>query len=411
MDTMRLPLSAALAATILAACGGGDPTNTGGGGTGTTTGGGAGGAVPEHPALPQVISIGGPVLAHPKVQPIVYASDPQTGEIEAFLAELASTSYWGQATAEYGVGALTVLPTLKIADPAPASLSDGDLQTALEDNTGGVNPAWGTPDASVIYLFVLPKGTVVDAGGPCCTEFDGYHDEVTLGSTTVAYASVCSCPGFDGKGVDEIQQITVAMSHELIEAATDPFVQSNPAYYQTDDDNPAWTLATGGEVADMCELDDGSFVIPQGSKYMVQKSWSNAAAAAGAWPCVPATSAGPYFAATPVLSDEISISGWSGSHRGGIVPSGQSRTFDVKLWAAGPLAGPIEVKAVDLADFFGGKPHLDLSFDKPSGQSGDTLHLTVKVNGVDSTLGADVFVVEAKVGSDVTLSLGAINTH
>jgi hypothetical protein len=408
---MRFPFAAALATTILVACGGGDPTNAGGGGAGTTATGTGGAVVPAHPALPQVVNVGGPVLAQPKVQPIVYASDPHAAEIEAFLAELGKTSYWSDTTSEYGVGPLTVLPTLKRPEAAPASLADGDLQTALDDNTGGVDPAWGAPDASVIYLFIMPAGTVVDAGGACCTDYDGYHDETTLGSTAVSYAVVCSCHGFDGPGVDDIQQITVATSHELIEAATDPFVQSNPAFYQTDDANPAWTLSTGGEVADMCELDDASFTIPAGSHYMVQKSWSNAAARAGRWPCLPATTSAPYFAATPVLKDEITVSGWSGNLMGGVVPNGQSRVFDVALWAEGPLAGPIEVNAVDISQYLGGKAHLELTLDKPSGKSGDTLHLTVKVNGVDTTLGADVFMLEAKVGADTTLAMGAINTH
>lgn len=410
MAPMRFLLTSALAVSLLAACGGGDSTQVGGGGSGTTTTT-TGAGVPDHPALPQVVNVGGPVLAHPKVQLITYAGDPHAAELDKFLAELASTSYWGDTTAEYGVGALTVLPTLKRAEAPPASLGDGDLQTALDDNTGGVNPAWGAPDASVIYLFVLPPGTVVNAGGACCQDYDGYHDETTLGSTTVPYAVVCSCPGFDGAGVSDLQQITVAMSHELIEAATDPFVRSNPAFYQTDDQNPAWTLATGGEAADMCELDDGSFVVPKGSHYMVQKSWSNIAAREGRWPCLPATSASPYFAAAPVLTEQITVSGWPGKLQGGVVPNGQSRVFDVKLWAEGPLEGPIEVSAFDISEYFGGKSHLSLSLDKPSGQSGDTLHLTVTLNGVDTSVGADVFLIEAKVGADSTLSMGAINTH
>ena len=41
------------------------------------------------------------------------------------------------------------------------------------------------------------------------------------------------------------------MSHELVEAATDPFPASDPAFYGADQANLVWTLTTGGEVADM----------------------------------------------------------------------------------------------------------------------------------------------------------------
>ncbi|MFT3764420.1 MAG: hypothetical protein QM820_02715 [Minicystis sp.] len=410
-----------LCAFSLPACGGGGVTGTGGGSSSATgTGGGdpgTGGAgtgggfmTAEHTALPKVITFGGPVLKTPKVQAIVYASDPKADDIDAFLAELAATSYWGEATAEYGVGALQILPTIKRPESPPAKLTDTQLSQDLAAQTSGASPAWGAADPSTIYLFVLPQGTVIDAGGECCTDYDGYHDEATVGAIKVPYGIVCSCPGLDGPGVNDVQQVTVAMSHELVEAATDPLPFSDPAYAQTDDPNVIWTLITGGETADMCEFDADSFVIPKGSKYMVQKSWSNAAAAAGKEPCIPATEGAPFFGVSPVLPDQLSITGVPFLTSGVKIPVGQSKTIDLQLFSNAPTQGPWKVTAYDLNAFFGGSPNLELTLDKATGQNGDVLALTIKVLSLNTDYGVDAFILESDLGGESSLSVAAVGT-
>ena len=77
-----------------------------------------------HPALPQVVDRGGPVLAKPRVQPIAYAGDDGLAYVEGFLTDLGKTSYWSDVTSEYGVGPLTILPTITIGTPPPATLDD-----------------------------------------------------------------------------------------------------------------------------------------------------------------------------------------------------------------------------------------------------------------------------------------------
>ena len=49
------------------------------------------------------------------------------------------------------------------------------------------------------------------------------------------------------KELDRLKSNFLAtVSHELQEAATDPFPNSNPAYVQTDNNDLVWTFATGG---------------------------------------------------------------------------------------------------------------------------------------------------------------------
>jgi hypothetical protein len=105
--------------------------------------------------LPQVAALGGPVLFSPKVQPIVYASDTAASDIDAFLKELTDTSYWSDTTAEYGVGKLTVLPTITLATTAPAVTTDAALRRVGHQHLRG-QPGMGPADPNVIYLFVVP---------------------------------------------------------------------------------------------------------------------------------------------------------------------------------------------------------------------------------------------------------------
>jgi hypothetical protein len=354
-----------------------------------------------HPDLPQIGTLGGPVLVTPKVRPIIYANDASSTDIQAFLQELARTSYWTTATGEYGVGKLTVLPPIMIPSAAPAKTTDGELQSQLLANTSGNAPAWGVADPNVVYLYVVPPSATVDVGNAtCCADFGGYHSETTTaGGVSVPYAVGCSCPGFFGTTVSPLDERTTAISHELVEAATDPFPVSNPAYEIEDRADIVWTVINGGgEVGDMCAFNDDAYVIPAGSTYMVQRTWSNAAAKKMQNPCVPSTT-GLYFNSFPAL-DPIMFTSDRYATRGLQIPLGQSRTIDVNLYSNAPTKGPWTVTAVDYdAWFFGRKANLKLSLDKNTGRNGDTLHLTVTPMSADSNLQGEVFILYSSYGT------------
>lgn len=412
------PVGLLAAAAAIAACssssGGTQASSAGGGGgmqgsttaTGTGGNGGAGtGGGPfmtaAHPAQPQVVDLGGPTLAMPKVQPIAYASDTGLSDIEAMLQELTKTSYWSDTTSEYGVGPLTVLPTITLTTTPPAMTDDATLQSMIAANTTGAAPAWGPADPSTIYLFVMPQGSIVDSQGLCCQDFDGYHDEATSGSTEVAYAVSCACPGFDGPSISLANQRAVNISHELVEAATDPFPNDNSAYGQEDDDNLVWTLVSGGEVADMCEFNDDTYVLPQGGTYTVQRSWSNARAKKNENPCVPRDPTEVYFNSMPALDTVPWAPPGNGTFmtKGVQIPVGQSKTIDVNLFSTAPMPGPWKVSVYDY-DYLttGGAAKLGLSLDKSTGQNGDTLHLTITVKSADAMINGEAFVIYSDYG-------------
>jgi hypothetical protein len=423
-------------ASMLAACYADDLATTAGsgaaggtGGTATTTtsptgtggAGGGGGAAPFTPAAhdppPQVVNPGqGPVLTAPRIQIISWASDPFAPEMDKFLAELGATPTWSEQTIEYGVGSLTVLPSIQLTDPPPAQLDDetGDVTPLMADlaaHLSGPHPAWGAADPSTMYLYVLPLGTDVASYGKCCTDFLGYHYEAPVGAGSVPYGIACHCAPVMDDPLTPLQWVTTTVIHEMVEMATDPFFATRPAFQQTDDDHILWTQLTGGEVSDMCEYNRDSNYTPAGAAYMIQRSWSNAAARAGKNPCVPATGSSPYFNSEPVLADVVTLDSYGAKvkTKGVSIPVGGSKTIDVRLWSEAPTAGPWTVTAYDLDDYLGsGKPHLDLTLDRTSGENGDVLHLTIKVLSEDKTFGGEGFVLVSYLNGQENASLGAV---
>lgn len=394
-------------------CGGGGDTTSGPGGAGGS-GGGSGGSgagtftVAPHPPVPQVVSWGGPVLKDPKVKLIRYADDPLAADEDTFLTQLAASQYWTQIASEYGVGAITVLPSIDRATNAPAALDETTLLDELDANVSGANPPWGAPDKDTIYTFVIDKDTAYDGDGACCMDYDGYHYEVTVGGVLVPFAIVCQCPGFDGPNVPDVDQLTIVMSHELVEAASDPYPGTDPAFASTDDDHAAWTVFNGGENADMCLFEAQSYLNVPGIDHMVQRSWSNVEALADKDPCLPAIQS-PYFNSTPVLDDTITIDYYGPWVTKGVkIPVGQQKAVEVKLWSAVPTSGPWTVTAYDDSAFFGGNPLLEFTWDKTTGQNGDTLMLTIKVLSKDTFINGEMFYIESELDGTIHVWAGVV---
>lgn len=358
---------------------------------------------------PQVVTAGGPVLVTPKAVAITYDADPLQSSIDAFVAAVGSSSYWSQTTSEYGVGPLTGRPPIHLSDAPPATITDAAVAQLLKSNIGGANPPWGAPDPNTNYVFVFPVGTAVNLQGDLCCgpSYDAYHGEVFAGGTSVSYSVVCECPGYDGPNVTLLQSTTAAISHELVESATDPFVDTAPAYGQTDDPHAAWTVATGGETADMCQYLVDWGATPADLGFTVQRSWSNAAAAAGQDPCVPAPANGAYFVSVPSLTDAVTLDyyGSPWSTQGVQIPVGSSKAVEVDLFSTDPATAAWTVEAFDV-----GATGTDLSFswDKTSGKSGDKLVLTITVHAADPSLKGEPFSILSTLNGRSSIWYGVV---
>jgi hypothetical protein len=342
-----------------------------------------------HPAMPRVVSSGGHVIVKPNVVAVTFNGDPYQPTIDEFAGSFPGTDFWTANVAEYGVGRLTARNPIHLTTRAPLLIDDSGIQSWLRSRVDGTHAEWGTPDESTIYTVFYPTGTVVTLQGYLsCITYGGYHSEVLVGAKKVAYAVIPRCPSF--LGLHGFDVVTVAASHELIEAATDPHPYTAPAYAFPDDDHAVWGYYTGGETGDMCTFNDGVFYDPPGLDFKVQRSWSNAAAAGGHDPCVPALPGRVYFNSAPVMPDVIKSRGIS--TKGVRIPVGGSRTIELDLYSDGPT-DPWLVSAVDLSVLEGGKQLLQFEFDKTRGANGDKLHMTVTAVGIDPRYDGEGFAV------------------
>jgi hypothetical protein len=263
---------------------------------------------------------------------------------------------------------------------------------------------WPVADDNTIYLIHYPASTTITltSGGMAaqsCSTFGGYHNSVALTSgQNVTYAVIPTCGDLDGlNGIDEL---TGAASHEIVEAATDPTpeVQGSQAYAQVDNAHLIWELALGGgEVGDMCAQFPGSFTKFSDLPYTVQRIWSDKSAATYHDPCVPELPGEVYFNAAPVLPDMISIP-TVGTVSGVQIPVGASKTVELDLFSEADTNGPWNVNVIDLDSYMNEPAALGFSLDSTSGQNGQKLHLTIDALSAGQ-YGVGVFIVISYTGT------------
>ena len=383
-----------------------------------------------HPPLPTLTNAaGGPVLASPKIVYVFYPKYTLEPQLQAFAKAVAASSYWGATTSEYGVGPLAYSGTIDLTDTPPTTIGQTDIQSWVASELG--SGAFGTPDPQTIYTIVYPATTTVTQPNPVspalgtvdsCKAFLGYHDNTSValsdaGATDFAYAVIPTCGAIDS--------LTETLSHEWIEAATDPLLTSsgtftlnggsNAAFYAPDGDHLIWSLLGGGEAGDLCEPEypQESFT-PVDIGHSVQRTWSNASASASHDPCVPAPTA-PFFDSAPVLDETVTFtSGFTGTvtSKGVTIPVGQSKTIEVDLFSDGDTGGPWTVQALDVLSTYYGSyglaQTLDFAWDQTSGQNGDKLALTITVSKASPIGGAHAFMIVSKLNGRVAVWPGLV---
>jgi hypothetical protein len=354
--------------------------------------------------MPQVTDVGGPVLKAPVFQSITFSGYDQTANVDAFVASLATTAYWSGAVAEYGVGTPTIQTPAHLPAAAPASIDDSEVRTWLAQQIADGNVM--APVAGAVYVVFYPSSTTVTLqGGTSCKAFGGYHSSVAASGVPVAYAVVPECTE---QGLTTLETITAAASHELAEASTDPYPGTGaPAYLQVDANHFYWeAIVGGGEIGDLCAQWPNSYFAPPDLASIVQRVWSNASAKVGRDPCQPELPKEIYFNSAPLMSDSVQIL-FEGTHFGtqgiAIVP-GSSKTVPVQLYSEGPI-GPWNVQAQNVPQ---NASYLSFSWNKTTGQNGDTLQLTITANAADPTFGGEAFVLVSSIGQTANYWLGYV---
>jgi hypothetical protein len=337
-----------------------------------------------HPSLPQILEIGGatPIMPSVTVVPVFFPGDPLHDQILDFLAKYAAGPEWHEMIGEYGVGALTIAAPVELGAAPPALVHDApDIRTL-------VSTSW-SPDPITVHVLFYPASTSIEMGGAAsCAVFGGYHSAVG----GVIYAVIPRCAPYIA-WERTIDALTATVSHELVEAATDPV---RTGYAAIDPSDAAWgAFDEGLELGDMCQRMNASTYLPADLGYAIQRTWSNAQAAAFQDPCVPPLpSAAPYFGAAP---DMTTLS----------IPLGQSRTIAIDLFSLAPTTGPWVVSIQgDPVE----KQTLGFSLDRATGVNGDRLMLTITAISPPSA-GVAAFGVFSTIGQHESLFVGSVTVN
>jgi hypothetical protein len=332
---------------------------------------------------------------------ITFPGDSNATSLQTFGATVTNNAWWNTIRAGYcepgtstcisdgpaGTSvALKTAPAASYTDSAQGGASS--LQTYIAGLIAGGEIA--QPDAQTILTFYFPASTTVTLDGAAsCQVFGGYHNSMTVGGVQFAYAVVDECaPPSSGPKLTLLQETTFASSHEIVEAATDPFQSMNTQtgglvlgfYLNLNDPNDLsfipWNNIGGGEAADMCvdfiglgqdEATEGGFT--------VQRIWNNAAAATGGDPCVPASTA-IYFNAAPEQ--------WLQT-----VPIGSSATFNAIAFSSAAMAdwfvfgGDLNATQTDA------NPYLTITVNGgkiATVKNGDTITVSVTLNQDPGTI-------------------------
>jgi hypothetical protein len=371
-----------------------------------------------HPAAPQVVT-GGFVDAQPKIVTVSFANDPLETDLDTFATAIGKTTYWGDRTKEYGIAAVMPVGRIHDATTWPATLDDAQIQSWLLSRIDGADAGWPAADKNTIYALYFPPGVSItnqaqslppSCGTATMPSWHGYHENVMLsGGQLVPYAVISRCDSIpEDPMATGIQYVSAVASHEVIEAITDPFVIAGQyGYFGTDPDHIAFELATGAELGDMCTLIGNAFYTPPDFPYLVQRTWSNAAAAAGHDPCPPEPPGEAYFNSAPVLADTISVPSIYGTGyvttKGVKIPVGQKKAVEIDLFSEAPTSGPWSVRAVETD----GTSSLSFAFDKTKGQNGDKLNLTITVIA-NAGGGAESFALLSTLGTQRNLWAGFV---
>jgi hypothetical protein len=339
-------------------------------------------AVASFPAPPPtVVNSGGPVLDFPRWVPIFFQDTPDQPDYEDMLGSIGCTDYWRAIASDYGIGDGVSGPSTVVAEDAPTDTDEIGIAKWLAKlvKTGGVEAA----TKNTVYVIFYPSSTKITLGNDrSCFGFGGFHSEAGLADgTTVSFAVIPRCGG--------LERTTATVSHELIEAATDPFPYSDPAFQLPGPDDIAWAYAGGGEVSDLCTLREDSDGVIGDYPYVVQRSFSNRASFEGHDPCVPASN--PYFYGAPHFSDQIDTDlGEVG--RGVRVAPGTTRTIPVTLGADQSIGSfKVDVltgRAINVED--GSSTFaLDAEFGVPGQQ------INLSITSPSNAVGTEVFAIQS----------------
>ena len=231
---------------------------------------------------------GGAVIANVKVVVVLWGTGRYTAQVSrttppnvsTFFAAVTASPYvdwlreYNPKGAKIGRGSVATRVVIN-----PAAANDG----SVIDDIVNIRPELSqqirarhlpAPDANTVYALFFPAGHVVTQGGhDSNTGFSAYHNTVRYrGAVNLRYAVLpATAAGRKCGAMTGFGNISVAASHELAEAITDPDVGLATRLAPP----LGWYDPMNGEIADISAGIAANLVGPDGRTYTVQKLWSN----------------------------------------------------------------------------------------------------------------------------------------
>ncbi len=321
---------------------------------------GDGGYPAPHLPFTTIPDNSGPTLANPAMVTITFAdyTDPTAAnrsDLESWANWVVTSPWMAAVGADYNIGFGTNT-NVELPTNSPATALDANVRALVKGLIlDGGAPA---PTANSVYFVYYPSTTQIgnQNEGQACIDYLGYHDEFSMTingtRTNIPYALIPDCGAEPAISPSQNTEDTAA--HELLEAATDPLPNTNPAWVIEDYNNP-WS-GIGGEVGDLCLFQSYRY-----DPYELQSIWSNSAALAGGDPCQP-TPNEPWFGVS------------TNSNTGLSVTAGQTVIFTVTGWSTAPTA-PFNVAVYNFGSTIDVQPTLSVS-ELSNGRTGTlTLHI------------------------------------
>ncbi|HEX3757647.1 MAG TPA: hypothetical protein VHW23_03035 [Kofleriaceae bacterium] len=251
------------------------------------------------PAGARLDYFGGKVIQNVRVNQVLYGSGTYIPQLTSTSGATMASAYTQMVTSgvfdwlgEYNTssplqtigrgsfaGSRAITPA---ASRNGSTISDANIQAEIAAQiSAGVLPA---PTDNQIYMLHFPAGKTLLApdGTRSCVPagFCAYHGTFQIGSQNVYYGvlpdfTTASCATGCGDGTT-FQNQQSAASHELIEAVTDAEVglatTIGPplAWYDFDQ-----ARGINGEIGDLCNQQQATFVGTDGNTYTLQKEFSN----------------------------------------------------------------------------------------------------------------------------------------
>jgi hypothetical protein len=299
------------------------------------------------PAGAHLSYFGGPIISNVQVIQVLYGSGSYNSQVAGntsptmgnFFADITSTGLItllqqyntpvsGGTGQTFGNGTFAGLfQIVPAAGNNGSTITDTQIQSELlaQINAGHlpapVNDAAGNPNT--LYMIYFPPGKTISQGGSNSCQAGGfcaYHGTTSslFNSKHVLYGvlpdmqagSGCST----GCGTSTVfGNYTSVTSHELVEAMTDADVGIATTFSAP----LAWYDMTNGEIGDICNGQQGSYVA-NGTTYTIQLEFSNSASNCVNFPVV----SGPNFSLSASPSSLTVTQGSSGNSTITVTPSG-----------------------------------------------------------------------------------------